>query len=364
MPTPDELAAQIRQWVIQGNVFADEVAALDDTPEPQPEPAPLPVPPPDKPAAPDVAIGQDGRPVLTWPIGANTTAWEVHDLFNPTKTLQATVTEPRSVRSPLKAGQRRRYGLVAVGPGGRSDMSDTVDVPPAEQPEPLPDTPGTARYPGDIVGPSWYLTLPTGTQGSPDTVHQPQLATYTSKYFELTPAGDGVVFRCWHGGVTTSGSANPRSELREMSSGGADKAAWSCARGTHTQTVVGQVNRLTKVRPHVVLHQIHGADDDVTVWRLEGSKLWITDGDNPHGFLVDDAFQLGQRYELKTIAHDGEIGYWYNGKPLSYTVKSTDPGCYFKAGCYAQTNPVSAPGESTDEYAETVVYSVTVTHAG
>lgn len=42
MPTPDELAAQIRTWVIQGNVFADEVAALDTTAEPQPEPEPLP----------------------------------------------------------------------------------------------------------------------------------------------------------------------------------------------------------------------------------------------------------------------------------------------------------------------------------
>jgi hypothetical protein len=63
-------------------------------------------------------------------------------------------------------------------------------------------------------------------------------------------------------------------------------------------TVEGQVNRLTKVRPHVVIGQIHGASDDVTVFRVEGDKLWITDGDNAHGYLLDSAFALGKRYSI------------------------------------------------------------------
>jgi poly(beta-D-mannuronate) lyase len=112
-----------------------------------------------------------------------------------------------------------------------------------------------------------------------------------------------------------------------------------------------------------VLHQIHGAADDVTVWRLEGDKLYITDGDNAHGYLVDDAYQLGTRYELITSVQDGTISYRYNGRDLPYTLRSTDAGCYFKAGCYLQSNPASAKGESTSEYAETVIYNVTVTHA-
>lgn len=227
---------------------------------------------------------------------------------------------------------------------------------------PAPAAP-RARYPAELLGGSWYLTLPTGKQGDPDTVRQPQLAKYMSKYFDLTPAGDGAVFRAWHGGVTTSGSPNPRSELRECTAGGSSLAKWSAAKGTHTLTVEGQVNRLTKVRPHVVLWQVHGDDDDVCVFRLEGSKLWITNGDDNHGHLVTDQLLLGQRYELKGQFANGTARFWFNGSSVDYQVRSSDSGCYFKAGCYLQSNPKSAPGESTSEYAEVVVYRAVVTHA-
>jgi hypothetical protein len=340
----------------------------DPDPQPLPDPDPVPVEKPGKPTGLAYVIGRDGRPDLRWDPTPGATAWEVHDLNNTAKTLQATVDEPRSIRAPLKAGQRRRYAIIALGPGGRSEVSDGLDVPPTDKPAPTPDPlpgpqPGEVQFPGDIIGPNWYLTLPTGAQGSPDTVRIPKLATYTSAFFQLNDTRDGIIFRTWHGGVTTSGSPNPRSELREETANGTQHAKWNAGTGRHSMTVVGQVNRLTKVRPHVVLHQIHGAADDVTVWRLEGTKLYITDGDNPHGYLVDDAYQLGTRYELITSVQDGTISYRYNGRDLPYTLRSTDAGCYFKAGCYLQSNPASAKGESTSEYAETVIYNVTVTHA-
>lgn len=368
MPTPDELAAQIRDWVEQGSELADEVAALDDepAPDPTPEPEPTPAGKPARPTGLTCEIRPDLRPDLRWDPTAGAVAWEVHDLLNLAKPLQGTVTEPRSIRSALKLGQRRRYAIVAVGPGGRSEPSepplDVFFVGSAEpdEPTPVPDG-GAARYPGDIVGPNWYLTLPTGTQGSPDTVKQPALATYSSKYCELTEARDGVVFRAWHGGVTTSGSPNPRSELRETDPDGS-LAKWSAAKGRHSITVEGQVNRLTKVRPHVVVAQIHGASDDVTVARVEGDQLWLTDGDNTHGYLLDDAFTLGTRYSIGIDVDGGIITYRYNGKLVPYTLTSSDAGCYYKTGCYLQSNPKSAPGESTSEFAEVVLYSATVTH--
>jgi hypothetical protein len=358
------LAARLR-------AVADELDPTAPGPEPEPQPDPNPPGPADKPAKPTgltFVIGRDGRPDLRWDPTPGATAWEVHDLTNTVKTLQATVDEPRSIRAPLKAGQRRRYAVIALGPGGRSEVSDGLDVPPTDKPAPTPDPlpgpqPGEVQFPGDIIGPNWYLTLPTGAQGSPDTVRMPKLATYTSAFFQLNDTRDGIIFRTWHGGVTTSGSPNPRSELREETANGTQHAKWNAGTGRHSMTAVGQVNRLTKVRPHVVLHQIHGAADDVTVWRLEGAKLYITDGDNPHGYLVDDAYQLGTRYELITSVDGGTISYRYNGRDLPYTLRSTDAGCYFKAGCYLQSNPASAKGESTSEYAETVIYNVTVTHA-
>ena len=43
--------------------------------------------------------------------------------------------------------------------------------------EPARDT-APARVPGDLIDlTDWYLTLPTGKQGDPDTVENPELAT-------------------------------------------------------------------------------------------------------------------------------------------------------------------------------------------
>jgi hypothetical protein len=293
-------------------------------------------------------------------------SWDVLDLLDTNTPVKDTVTTPRSIRSVLKAGSRRRYAVRARNSAGVSELSAAVDVPTTTPtPTPVP-TPTPAPTPGE--GPAsvldlipWYLTLPTGTQGSPNTVHQPALATYSSKYFELTPEHNGVVCRVWHGGVTTSGSANPRSELRECNRDGTH-ASWSTTTGRHVMVVEGQVNRLTKVRPYVVIGQIHDALDDVTVFRVEGSKLWITAGDTPHGYLLDDNFTLDKRYSFGFYAQDGKVSYTYNGAVVPYTLSATTTGCYFKAGAYLQSNPTSAPGESTAEWAEVVLRSVTVTH--
>lgn len=126
--------------------------------------------------------------------------------------------------------------------------------------------------------------------------------------------------------------------------------------------VKGRVNRLTKVRPYVVLAQIHDASDDVTVFRLEGTNLWITAGDTPHGYLLDSNFQLGRDYEIGFDVSGGVVSYFYSGRVVPYTLSAKTEGNYFKTGAYLQSNPTSAPGESTDEYAEVLIYSAVVTH--
>lgn len=361
MPTTDELAA----WLAGLDA---RVAVLEGKP-------PTPPPPGQAPAVPTgLAVELDGkrRPVLTWDADPAATEWDVRDELNLEHPVQETVHEPRSVRSPLKTGQHRRYSVAARNTAGESSPCGPVDVsadpstPPGPSSEPTPDPAlnGDVRYPADLVGKGWYLTLPTGQQASPDTIHQPALATYTSRFFELNPAKGGIVFRAWHGGVTTKGSPNPRSELRECTPDGSQLAKWSAAEGRHSMSVEGQVNRLTKVRPHVVIGQIHGASDDVTVFRVEGDKLWITNGDEPHGYLLDPAFTLGKRYSIGFDVADGVISYRYNGETVPFTLKSSDPGCYFKAGAYLQSNPKSAPSESTDQYTEVIVYAAPVSHVG
>jgi hypothetical protein len=101
----------------------------------------------------------------------------------------------------------------------------------------------------------------------------------------------------------------------------------------------------------------------VTVFRVEGDKLWITDGDNAHGYLLDPAFALGKRYSIGFDVDGGVITYRYNGKLVPFTLRSSDAGCYYKAGCYAQTNPKSAPTEVTTEWDEVVIFDVDVSHS-
>jgi Alginate lyase len=257
-------------------------------------------------------------------------------------------------------------------PGEPDDPDEDNDPPeppdhddePGEpaQPGSPPSGSGTAKYPADICGPLWKVTIPTSTNGKVDEVKPPAFATYSSKFFELTPAKDGIVFRVWHGGDTTQSSKNPRSELRERWDNDPE-GYWNAASGRHTLTIEGQVNRLTKVKPHVVLGQYHNEADDVWVWRLEGDKLYITNYNETHAFLVDGNYRLGTRYKLEAVMQDGVTTFRYNGQPVAYTAKATKSTGYFKAGNYLQSNPSTAPSESTSEYAEVVLYAVAVSHS-
>lgn len=240
-----------------------------------------------------------------------------------------------------------------------SKLDQLLARTPAPDPTPTPSpTPSSARYPADIFGTGWKLTLPiNGAQ----EIKQPALATYSSKYCELTSAGDGAVFRAYHGGDTTSGSSNPRSELRETYNGDPE-GYWQIEKGSHALRIVGQVNRLTKVKPEVVLEQLHDKDDDLVVWRLEANKLWLTDHDNTHAYLADANYVLGTPYELTMSFAAGLASFAYNGALLPYTKKLKGKG-YFKGGNYLQSNPKTAPTESTSEYSEVVIRSITVSHA-
>ena len=139
------------------------------------------------------------------------------------------MTQPDFIETQLDRMEAKLDQLLARTPGST----------PVPSPTPAPD-PAGPKYPADIFGPLWKLTLPVnGAQ----EIKQPALATYTSKYCELNGARTGVVFRAWHGGDTTSGSKNPRSELRETVDGKTE-GYWVIEKGTHELHIVGAVNRL------------------------------------------------------------------------------------------------------------------------
>lgn len=233
--------------------------------------------------------------------------------------------------------------------------------PPAESPRPaLAAAAGCG--PGQVLDlSSWKLQLPIGASEKPAEIEPTNLGRATgSRFFESTPDCAGVVFRAPVNGVTTKGSKNPRSELREMS-GGAAKAAWSAGSGVHWMAVTEAFTALPKGKPHLVGAQVHDDKDDVTVFRLEGANLYVTNGDDPHYKLVTDSYRLGTVFEAAFLVTQNMVGAYYNGQ-LVAVIERPFSGAYFKAGAYTQANCSNSPC-SPDNYGETVIYSLDIGHS-
>jgi poly(beta-D-mannuronate) lyase len=212
----------------------------------------------------------------------------------------------------------------------------------------------------------WKLTLPYGKDDDashPKEIRQPVLASFASSpWFRPTDDCTGVVFRAAVNAPTTSGSKYPRSELREMNEDGTN-AAWSSIVGTHIMTVTEAFTKLPEGKPHLVGAQIHDDSDDISVFRLEGSNLYVTDGDNPNYKLITDSYVLGTPFEAKFVVSNGTVQAYFNGA-LQATLHKEFSNAYFKAGAYTQANceRVAPAPCSADNYGETVIYRLDVSH--
>lgn len=202
---------------------------------------------------------------------------------------------------------------------------------------------------------SWMLTLPVDTSrpGTPDEIKQPSLARFADEHwFFVTSEGDAVMFRAHCGGATTKGSSFPRCELREMSEDGRRRAAWSTDDATpHVMTMTVAITKTPSVKPHVVCAQIHDAHDDLMMVRLEGRKLFV-ERNATGDVMLDEHYRLGMPFELTIQAHKGRVVVWYNGEQkMDWPVSRK--GCYFKAGCYTQSNV--AKGDAAESYGEVAI---------
>ncbi len=220
-----------------------------------------------------------------------------------------------------------------------------------------------APPPADVIDlSSWMLTLPVETSqpGSPDEVKQPALAAFVDKqWFCVTSKGDAVMFRAHCGGATTKSSRFPRCELREMTADGRRRAAWSTDDATpHLLNMKVAITKTPPVKPHVVCAQIHDANDDVMMVRLEGRQLFV-ERNKTGDVMLDDDYELGTPFEVTIQAHKGSIAVSYNGEQkMDWPISRQD--CYFKAGCYTQSN--TDKGDFADSYGEVVLYRLQVEH--
>ena len=216
----------------------------------------------------------------------------------------------------------------------------------------------------------WKLTLPVG---KPDEILMPALADYSSEWFRLSANGDGATFIAPTDGATTSGSKNPRSELREMWPDGKTKAAWSSTVGTHSMLFDFTVDALPLgSKPVVVVGQIHDANDDVTVFRVEGATsgdrrlatLYVTDGNTSKAHRIG-VIKLGERVRVGFYVSGGIIRYFHGENLLPYQQSKKVVGCYFKVGSYCQSggNITRLPDGRAD-FAQVTIHSVRVCHDG
>jgi hypothetical protein len=107
--------------------------------------------------------------------------------------------------------------------------------------------------------------------------------------------------------------------------------------------------------------QIHGATDDITVFRLEDSKLWVTKGNiTHHAPALPGPYQLGTRLNLEFVVWQNTVQASCNGTLIT-TIPGKFSGAYYKTGAYTQINAGVSPASAAN-YGETVVYAVTVQH--
>ncbi|MGE0758295.1 MAG: polysaccharide lyase family 7 protein [Pirellulaceae bacterium] len=212
----------------------------------------------------------------------------------------------------------------------------------------------------DLTG--WKLTLPEDTDlpGRPDEITSAALRRFRHpQFFFVADSGTGIVCRAPCGGFTTKASRYPRTELREMESDGRRLADWATDDGyTHTMSCTLAVTRTPDRKPHVACAQIHDARDDLLMVRLEGRKLLVERNAQPD-VVLDRSYALGRPFDLEIRVEGGQVVVAYQGEPkLNWDVARR--GCYFKAGCYTQSN--REQGDAPDSYGEVVIRQLRVTH--
>ncbi len=213
------------------------------------------------------------------------------------------------------------------------------------------------NVPADVLDlTNWKLTLPINDA---QEIKRPELDSYEHEdYFKVNEAGDGVIFTAPIEGESTEGSGYPRSELREMTNDGEDKASWSTASGTHIMEITQKVTHIPEVKKHVVVGQIHDAGDDVIVFRLENHKLFIDENGDDGPTLTTD-YNLGDEFTVKFVAGNDGVMCYYNGEYI-YTYETKTSGCYFKAGMYTQSN--LSKGDKAGAYGEVEIFDVQLYH--
>lgn len=201
----------------------------------------------------------------------------------------------------------------------------------------------------------WKLTLPTGKKGKPTELQGMKLGAYSDSHYFSDSEGLHFIAPC--DGVTTSGSKYPRCELRELNDKGG-LASWTTSKGSHSCGWTVCVTHLPVSKPEVVVGQIHDAEDDVFTILHSANVVKVMHDSKCYGTLITN-YRQGDVYEIRVLVEQDHINIYMNGA-LKCAFPKKAKGCYFKIGCYVQSNP--SRGAKKGEYAEVIMKALSLSH--
>jgi poly(beta-D-mannuronate) lyase len=198
---------------------------------------------------------------------------------------------------------------------------------------------------------TWKINLPIRNQ----QVTQPDLSAFYDDAFKVVQA---VQFTVMCDGQAQPGSAYPRSELREMNVDGS-QASWSTTSGVHRMDLTQRITHLPVVKPQLVCGQIHSDTEYLILVEVDSNKLYVRYKDDVAGVLDKD-YQLGTYFNMTIQAAQGYVDVFYNGAHMVHQALDAD-GCYFKAGCYLQSN--TSRGDQPTAYGQVEICKLAISHS-
>jgi hypothetical protein len=233
-----------------------------------------------------------------------------------------------------------------------STASSTSSVNPSGVPADLSDVQFLSK---------WKITLPITFTNDPNKageVKQPSLQTYSHPdYFHLGANGTSIIFKAIAGGARTStGTAYPRSELREMAGTGTTNAAWNCT-GTSNGMSIHQALLTTTPTdaPNATIAQIHDASNDNLMVKYFGPATGAN-GTTDTGVIearfnndtqtvqLDPAYKLGDEMTIDVTTTPSGVRVQYENLRTGVTADTStiamsgvSGSCFYKAGLYIQT---------------------------
>jgi hypothetical protein len=303
---------------------------------------------------------------------AGATSYKLYELRSPNGVAGAgALATPSSTRTPSSTGQYGYWWTATVG-GVESAASNIayVSLPYGSTPTPgggstgggQPDTPSEILRLGDEGG-HWHIDV--GKPSGNTAISMDTLEDGWSEFPYLVPveSNAAVEFRVPMNGGTTPNSEYPRTEMRERKSDGS-KASWSGRSGKHILSSTDKVTHLPPNKPEVVIGQVHDGEDDRLQIRVEGDTWRLSVNGTERSTPLLTGYALGTYVSWKISVDGGTVKVFINGaEQFSGNPGWPSTGCYFKKGCYAQTN--TSKGNAASEYVSVVTQknSLVLTHS-